>query len=128
MSRAQGADAGPDDLTTMFCKRIALQVKRAKPELESIREQQQAIVEALIGNYRTVPQHADGPVQAARFGDQLAPGLHTMAKALRAQAGALGAPPTAVDDLGGFEGQYEHREGRRPPRQLLGGAAVRAPT
>ncbi|MEU9797037.1 DUF4158 domain-containing protein [Streptomyces sparsogenes] len=42
-----------DDLTTMFCKRIALQVKRAKAELESIREQQQAIVEALIGNYRT---------------------------------------------------------------------------
>lgn len=31
-----------DDLTTMFCKRIALQVKRAKAELESIREQQQA--------------------------------------------------------------------------------------
>ncbi|MFG2115699.1 hypothetical protein ACGFRB_24235 [Streptomyces sp. NPDC048718] len=29
-----------DDLTTMFCKRIALQVKRAKAELEEIREQQ----------------------------------------------------------------------------------------
>ncbi|MFJ9683683.1 DUF4158 domain-containing protein [Streptomyces sp. NPDC101194] len=57
-----------DDLTTMFCKRFALQVKRTKAELESIREQQQAIVEALIGNYRTVLQHidADGPVQAAR--------------------------------------------------------------
>ncbi|MER6386096.1 hypothetical protein [Streptomyces sp. NPDC001250] len=38
-----------DELTTMFCRRIALQVKRAKAELESIREQQQALVEALIG-------------------------------------------------------------------------------
>ncbi|MGW3658662.1 hypothetical protein ACWD6R_24565 [Streptomyces sp. NPDC005151] len=36
--------------------------------LALIREQQQAIVEALIGNYRTVLQHidADVPVQAAR--------------------------------------------------------------
>ncbi|MGW2611943.1 hypothetical protein ACWC4A_47830 [Streptomyces mirabilis] len=48
-----------DDLTTMFCKRVALQVKRAKAELEAIREQQQAIVEALIGNYCTVLQHID---------------------------------------------------------------------
>lgn len=57
-----------DDLTTMFCQRVALQVKRAKAELESIREQQQAIVEVLIGNYRTVLQHidADSPVRVSR--------------------------------------------------------------
>lgn len=49
-------------------KRLALQVRRAKAELEQIRKQQQAIVEALIGNYRTVLQHIDvgSPVQAAR--------------------------------------------------------------
>ncbi|MFC8833316.1 Tn3 family transposase [Streptomyces griseoincarnatus] len=130
-----------DDLTTMFCKRIALQVKRAKAELEEIREQQQAIVEALIGNYRTVLQHidADSPVHAARekaatltaevlaavgeldqdaapdavaarLGEGLAPALHIMAKALRVQAGALGVPAAAVDDFGGFEGQYEQIE------------------
>lgn len=130
-----------DELATMFCKRVALQVKRAKAELESIRERQQAIVEALIGNYRTVLQHidADGPVQAARekaaaltaeilgvvteldqdaeagavatrLGDQLAPALHTMAKALRVQAGALGAAAVAVDGFGGFEQQYEQIE------------------
>jgi len=130
-----------DDLATMFCKRIALQVKRAKAELEQIRDQQQTIVEALIGNYRTVLQHidADSPVQAARenaaaltaeiltavgeldqdaaadavaarLGEGLAPALHTMAKALRVQAGALGVPAAAVDDFGGFEGQYEQIE------------------
>ncbi|MGW0535667.1 hypothetical protein [Streptomyces sp. NPDC003032] len=55
-----------DDLTTMFTKRIALQVKRAKTELESIREQQQAIVEALIGNYRTVLQHIATPTGPSR--------------------------------------------------------------
>ncbi|MCX4583189.1 hypothetical protein [Streptomyces sp. NBC_01481] len=57
-----------DDLTTMFGKRIALQVKRAKAELEEICRQQQAIVESLIGNYRTVlqPIDADGPVLTAK--------------------------------------------------------------
>ncbi len=130
-----------DELTTMFYKRIALQVKRAKAELESIREQQQAIVEALIANYRTVLQHidADGPVQAARekaaaltaeilaavgeldqdaeagavaarLGSGLALALHTMAKALRVQAGALGVHAAAVDGFGVFEGRYERVE------------------
>ncbi|TDU73477.1 DUF4158 domain-containing protein [Streptomyces sp. KS 21] len=134
-----------DDLTTMFCKRIALQVKRAKAELEQIREQQQAIVAALIGNYRTVLQHidADSPVQAARekaaaltaeiltavgeldqdaapdavaarLGDGLAPALHTMAKALRVQAGALGVPAAAVDDFGGGSRPYD--DSVRSPR------------
>jgi hypothetical protein len=52
----------------VFCKRVALQVKRAKAELGSIREQLQAIIEALIGNDRTVLQRvdADPPVQATR--------------------------------------------------------------
>ena len=147
-----------DDLTTMFCKRIALQVKRAKAELEEIREQQQAIVEELIGNYRTVLQHidADSPVQAARekaaaltaellaavgeldqdsapdavaarLGEGLAPALHTMAKALRVQAGALEYPQRRWTASAGSRGIRVDREGRRPPRQLLGGAAVWTP-
>ncbi|PZH15728.1 hypothetical protein C1I97_07760 [Streptomyces sp. NTH33] len=55
-------------------------------------------------------QDAAPDVIAARLGDGLAPALHTMAKALRVQAGALGVPAAAVDDFGGFEGQYEQIE------------------
>ncbi|WP_374776640.1 DUF4158 domain-containing protein [Streptomyces sp. NBC_01310] len=43
-----------DDLATMFCKRVATKIKKAKAELEEIRLAEREIVEALIGNYRTV--------------------------------------------------------------------------
>ncbi|WP_432587906.1 hypothetical protein ABVG11_21885 [Streptomyces sp. HD1123-B1] len=39
-----------DDLATMFCKRVATKVKKAKQELEEIRLAEREIVEALIGN------------------------------------------------------------------------------
>ncbi|MCX4768623.1 DUF4158 domain-containing protein [Streptomyces sp. NBC_01285] len=57
-----------DDLTTMFTKRIATKVKKAKEELEKIRKNQQAMVEALVGNYRTLLQQVDdgGPAQSAQ--------------------------------------------------------------
>ncbi|MFI5652862.1 Tn3 family transposase [Streptomyces anulatus] len=57
-----------DDLTTMFCKRVATKVKRARDELEEIRRQQQSIVEVLVGNYRTLLRQVDtdGPAQTAR--------------------------------------------------------------
>ncbi|MBM4796598.1 hypothetical protein HXP44_32385 [Streptomyces sioyaensis] len=42
------------DLATMFCKRVAMKIKKAKAELEEIRLAEREIVEALIGNYRTV--------------------------------------------------------------------------
>ncbi len=56
-----------DDLATMFCKRVATKIKKAKAELEEIRLRQQEMVEALIGNYRTVLKHIDegGPAQGA---------------------------------------------------------------
>jgi hypothetical protein len=56
-----------DDLATMFCKRIATKIKKAKAELEEIRLAEREIVEALIGNYRTVLKHIDegGPTQEA---------------------------------------------------------------
>ncbi|RLU81288.1 hypothetical protein CTZ27_32575 [Streptomyces griseocarneus] len=56
-----------DDLATMFCKRVATKVKKAKQELEEIRLAERETVEALIGNYRTVLKNidADGPAQAA---------------------------------------------------------------
>lgn len=43
----------------MFCKRVALKGKAAKAELAALHEQQQAMVEALIGDYRTRLQHVD---------------------------------------------------------------------
>jgi hypothetical protein len=56
-----------DDLATMLCKRVAMKIKKAKEELEEIRLAEREIVEALIGNYRTVLKNidADGPAQAA---------------------------------------------------------------
>ncbi|MFG2985687.1 hypothetical protein ACGFYQ_31265 [Streptomyces sp. NPDC048258] len=56
-----------DDLATMLCKRVAMEIKKAKEELEEIRLAEREIVEALIGNYRTVLKNidADGPAQAA---------------------------------------------------------------
>ncbi|MER6957833.1 hypothetical protein [Streptomyces sp. NPDC000618] len=60
-----------DDLATMFCKRVATKIKKAKAEPEEIRLAEREIVESLIGNYRTVLKHIDegGPAQeAAREG------------------------------------------------------------
>ncbi|MEH0573897.1 transposase [Streptomyces sp. B21-108] len=56
-----------DDLATMFCKRVAMKTKKAKSELEEIRLAEREIVEALIGNYRTVLKSIDegGPAQEA---------------------------------------------------------------
>ncbi|MFB7078337.1 DUF4158 domain-containing protein [Streptomyces sp. NPDC056308] len=56
-----------DDLATMLCKRVARKIKKAKEELEEIRLAEREIVEALIGNCRTVFENidADGPAQAA---------------------------------------------------------------
>jgi len=56
-----------DDLATMFCKRVATKIKKAKAELEEIRLAEREIVESLIGNYRTVLKHIDegGPAQEA---------------------------------------------------------------
>ncbi|MEU2183384.1 hypothetical protein [Streptomyces thermolilacinus] len=48
-----------DDLATMFCKRVATKIKKAKAELEEIRLAEREIVEALIGNYRTVLKHIE---------------------------------------------------------------------
>ncbi len=48
-----------DDLATMFCERVATKVKKAKQELEEIRLAEREIVEALIGNCRTVLKNID---------------------------------------------------------------------
>ncbi|MEV0403538.1 hypothetical protein [Actinoallomurus sp. NPDC050550] len=48
-----------DDLAEMFCKRVAGNVKKAKTELEEIRQRQRATSERLIGTYRGVLEHLD---------------------------------------------------------------------
>ncbi|MFD7223060.1 hypothetical protein ACFV9P_18830 [Streptomyces sp. NPDC059892] len=116
-----------DDLATMFCKRVATKVKKAKQELEEIRLAEREIVEALIGNYRTVLKNIDegAPAQAALDGldetaplDEVAkrldgdvpPALLALAQAPVVQAGGLGAVTPTVEELGGFDKQYEQIE------------------
>ena len=43
-----------DDLAQMLCKRMSGTVKKAKAQLEDIRERQRALSEKLIGNYKAV--------------------------------------------------------------------------
>src|SRR5699024_6814298 len=48
-----------DDLAEMLCKRVAANTKKAKAELEEIRERQRVVNERLIGTYRGVLEHLD---------------------------------------------------------------------
>jgi TnpA family transposase len=82
-----------DDLATMFCKRVAIKVKRSRDELEEIRRHQQAIVEALVANYRTLLLQVDagGPAQEAQ-----ARAADLAREALKALEG-LGPEATAGD-------------------------------
>jgi hypothetical protein len=79
-----------DDLATMFCKRVAMKIKKAKEELEEIRLAEREIVEALIGNYRTVLKNLDdgGPAQEA-----LAKAAAMTAEAVKALEGLDEAAP-----------------------------------
>ncbi|MFD7620553.1 Tn3 family transposase [Streptomyces sp. NPDC059802] len=79
-----------DDLATMFCKRVAMKIKKAKEELEEIRLAEREIVEALIGNYRTVLKNLDdgGPAQEA-----LAKAAAMTAEAVKALDGLDEAAP-----------------------------------
>lgn len=87
VSAAQGK--ARDDVAEMFCRRVATLTKRARAELEALREAHRAITERLIVNYRAVLERIDpaGPVGAQH------------------QA-ALEAARKAVLDAGGFTGQY----------------------
>jgi len=48
-----------DELVEMFCKRVAAITKRAKAELEALREQGQEISERLLEHYRELLGHLD---------------------------------------------------------------------
>ncbi|MDD0148553.1 hypothetical protein PSY31_22970, partial [Shigella flexneri] len=65
-----------DDLAEMFCKRVASMTKNAKAHLEEIREQQRAITERLISNYRDILEALDPDSETT--GDVLATARRTI--------------------------------------------------
>ena len=77
-----------DDVAEMFCRRVATLTKRARVELQALKEQHRAVTERLIANYRAVLERIDpdGPVGAQ-------------------QQAALEAARAAVQAAGGFAGQ-----------------------
>ena len=78
-----------DDVAEMFCRRVATLTKRARKELEELKERHRAMTERLIANYRSVLERID-------------PDGPTGAKELA----ALRAAREAVERAGGFAGQY----------------------
>ncbi len=78
-----------DDLAEMLCKRVAANTKKAKDELEEIRNRQRAVSEHLISTYRNVLGHLDP--DAPEAGEQ----------AERARRAAQ-----AVEEAGGFASQF----------------------
>lgn len=69
-----------DDLATMFCKRVAIKVKRAKSELEDIRTQQRQLNEGLVAGFKTLLRELDP---------------HSVSAALRTEAADLTAATLA---------------------------------
>ncbi|MET8326190.1 hypothetical protein [Streptomyces sp. NPDC005181] len=106
-----------DDLAEMFCRRVATKLKNAKDELEEIRKQQQALVERMIGTYRTVLERIDPADRVPRGPDgALVPfpaGKKARRKAARElaakRAAALAMAQKAVLTSGSFEAVSEDR-------------------
>jgi len=48
-----------DDVAEMFCRRVATLTKRARKELDELREQHRALTERLVANYRAVLERID---------------------------------------------------------------------
>jgi len=48
-----------DDVAEMFCRRVATLTKRARKELEELKEQHRALTERLVANYRVVLERID---------------------------------------------------------------------
>ena len=78
-----------DDVAEMFCRRVATLTKRARKELEELKEQHRALTERLVANYRAVLERIDpdGPDGAQ-------------------QLAALEMARKTVESAGGFAGQY----------------------
>lgn len=80
-----------DDLAEMFCKRVATKLKNANDELEEIRKQQQALVERMIGTYRSVLERIAPPEFVSRGPDGAPAPFPAGKKARRKAARALAA-------------------------------------
>lgn len=93
LAHVSGAQAR-DDLTEMFCKRIATVVKRAKTQLEETRQRHQAITERLISNYRALLFDLEPDGQTAD----------------NDPAVVLDTVRRSVENLGGFDAEYENIE------------------
>jgi TnpA family transposase len=78
-----------DDTAEMFCRRVGTLAKRAREELEALKDQHREITERLVGAYRSVLEQIDPDGEAAA----------------REQA-ALEQARKAVETAGGFAAQY----------------------
>jgi hypothetical protein len=83
----------------MFCRRVATLTKRARAELEALREAHRAMTERLIANYRAVLERIDpaGPAGAqhrarAGSGPQGGAGRGRVGRAVRRHRPGLGPP------------------------------------
>src|SRR5699024_11857763 len=93
-----------DDLAEMLCKRVAANTKKAKAELEEIRERQRVVNERLIGTYRGVLVHLDpdgpdasGETERAQRAAQMVEG-----------AGGVAAQLADIGEVSAFHGDtYE---------------------
>src|SRR5690606_21280273 len=89
-----------DDLAEMLCKRVAGNVKKAKEELEAIRERQREVSERLIGNYRGVLEQLDPhSPQALAEADRA-----RRAVAAVEAAGGFAAELTSDEEVSAFHG------------------------
>jgi len=87
-----GRQRARDDLTEMFCKRIASITKRARAELEEIQKQQAEISERLIEHYRDVLMHLD-----PRHPEASSPAALALATAAVERAGGFDAELADID-------------------------------
>jgi len=78
-----------DDTAEMFCRRVGTLAKRAREELEALKDQHREITERLVAAYRSVLEQIDPDWEAAA----------------REQA-ALEQARKAVETAGGFAAQY----------------------
>ncbi|KIH96362.1 hypothetical protein LP52_25465, partial [Streptomonospora alba] len=93
-----------DDLAQMLCKRIAVITKKAKHELEEIRQRQQAVNEHLIGTYRGVLEHLDPDAPEAGGEAERA----RRAAATVEAAGGFAAQVADIEEVSAFHGDnYE---------------------
>src|SRR5699024_630279 len=89
-----------DDLAEMLCKRVATNVKKAKAELEEIRERQRAVNERLIGTYRGVLAHLDPDAPRAGGAAERAAGAATVVE----QAGGFASQMADIEEVSALHG------------------------